>query len=235
MSGVVLAPVCNLDNYLSAPISYGPVSDYYRILGVSGCANAGEIHRAYWKLARQMLDAGDAADIRLRVIRRAYYTLGDSERRREYDTTLRGAIEITNTPNATGCLGRDDLLPDEIAVDFPSMANVVERMRASFFGVEGGEDGSIHRTEVELTACQADRGARVPIDFLVRHTCPICGGRGEMWPETCGICRGTGAGLLRHQLQLQVPPGVRHGTRLRVSVTPPHAPETHVEVRIAIQ
>lgn len=130
--------------------------------------------------------------------------------------------------------GRDEWPWDEIVVDFLSMAAVIGRMRKSFFGVAADESCSTHRAEIELTVRQADHGARVPLNLLVRQTCPVCGGRGEVWTEACAVCAGTGAGLLPHQLQLRVPPGVSHGTRVRFSVTPPYASETHVEVRIAI-
>lgn len=126
-----------------------------------------------------------------------------------------------------------DLPGDDIVVDFPSMAGVVAGMRRSFFDAADRDRGT-HMAVVRLTPKEAGEGARVPIDLPVRQTCPMCGGRGEVWSEHCGICAGTGAGLLSQRLDLRVPAGVHDGTRLRFSVTPPFAPETHVEVRIAI-
>lgn len=126
-----------------------------------------------------------------------------------------------------------DLPGDDVVVDFPSMAGVVAGMRRSFFDAEDEGRGT-HTAVVRLTPKEAGEGARVPIELPVRPTCPMCGGRGEVWSERCGICAGTGAGLLSHRLDLRVPAGVHDGTRLRYSVSPPFAPETHVEVRIAI-
>lgn len=126
-------------------------------------------------------------------------------------------------------------LDDEVAMDFPSLAPMLPRMREAFFAADGGRGVTTRRAEVELTARQAGRGVRVPLDLTVRHTCPACGGRGESWTDRCGLCGGSGAGLLSHRLRIRVPPGVRHGARLRYSITPPHAGETHVEVRIAVQ
>ena len=143
-------------------------------------------------------------------------------------------FERRTTNNRERAGTRDDWLSDEVVVDFPSMARVVGRMRASFFGTDDHELRSIHTAHVQLTPREADEGIRVPIDLPVRHTCPMCGGRGEVWSETCGVCAGTGAGLVPHHLHLHVPPGVHNGTRLRFCVTPPFAPETHVEVRIAV-
>ena len=133
-------------------------------------------------------------------------------------------------PGGTG----DDWLLDEIVVGFPSMVGLVEQMRVSFFGSDAGGSGETHTAEVKLTVREAGEGVEVPMDLPVRPTCPVCGGRGEVWPETCGMCAGTGGGLLSHQFQLRVPAGVRHGTRLTYCVTPPFASETQLEVRIAI-
>ena len=128
-----------------------------------------------------------------------------------------------------------DWLCDDIVVDFPSMAGVVAGMQRSFFDAGDDAEGcATHTAEVRLTPKEAGEGVRVPIDLPVQQTCPMCGGRGEVWSESCGLCAGTGAGLLPHRLDLRVPAGVHDGTCLRFSVSPPFAPETHVELRIAI-
>ena len=115
-----------------------------------------------------------------------------------------------------------------------TMAHIVPRMCAAFLGGEA-EVGETHTTHVELTPKEALKGVRIPFDLPVRSTCPMCGGRGEIWTEPCGVCGGTGAGRLSHQFHLRVPPGVRHGMCLRFSVTPPFSAKAHVELRIAIQ
>lgn len=127
------------------------------------------------------------------------------------------------------------VLDEETAIDFPSMAPIVARMRDAFFADTRDRDVATRRAEVELTPRQADQGVRVPLDLTFQHTCPACGGRGESWTDPCSLCDGSGAGLLSHRLHFRVPPGVRHGTCLRYSITPPHAFETHLEVRIAVQ
>ena len=129
---------------------------------------------------------------------------------------------------------REVPLADEVAVDFPSMSTVVARMREAFFAGADDREVVTRRAQLDLTARQAHEGVRVPLDLTVGHTCPICGGRGELWADPCDLCDGSGAGLLSHRLHFPVPPGVRHGTRLRYSVTPCNAAETHIEVRINV-
>ena len=145
-----------------------------------------------------------------------------------------GASVADRRPAAAGGSPSAGPPPDEVVIDFPSMAPIVARMRDAFLAAAGDFGADIRRADVALTAGQAGRGIRVPLDLTVRQTCPACGGRGESWADPCGLCGGSGAGLLPHRLHVRVPPGVRHGTRLRYSVTPPNAFETHIEVRIAV-
>ncbi len=131
---------------------------------------------------------------------------------------------------------RPCILADEVAVDFPSMRPIVERMRTAFLAGED-EAGVRHTrlTRFELTQQQALEGVSVPLELTVRHVCPACGGRGELQTGACGLCHGVGTGLLEHRFHVPVPPGVRDGACLRYAVAPLGAVETHVEVRIAVQ
>jgi molecular chaperone DnaJ len=53
--------------------------------------------------------------------------------------------------------------------------------------------------------------------FMVERTCPTCGGRGEVLEKPCKSCRGEGRVDLPQTLEVQVPPGVDTGTRLRIA------------------
>jgi molecular chaperone DnaJ len=197
--------------------------DYYEVLGVAPDAGAAEIKRAYRQLARRYhpdISGEDRTTVFLEVAR-AYEVLGDPQRRRSYDMALREST-----------LGRSDWLADEIAIDFPSVSSVLDRMRSSFFGAAAGAGLS---AEVELTPEEAFWGASVPLDIPLRQTCGDCGGRGEVWEQWCVTCSGDGDVSAAHALRLRVPAGVRAGTRFRFSVTPPGALPTTVEVRITVR
>ena len=201
--------------------------DYYEILGVSPDAGADEIKRAYRQLARRYHPdiSGDERGTIFLEVSRAYEVLNDPERRRAYDRSLRARVRGPVS-------GRADWFSDEVAIDFPSVANVLDQMRYAFFGVAPAVGLS---AEIVLSPQEAFWGTTVPLDVPLRQTCPQCGGRGETWQEWCGMCDGGGEVASRHEMRLRVPAGVREGARFRFSVMPPGAPHTVVEVRVSIR
>jgi hypothetical protein len=127
-----------------------------------------------------------------------------------------------------------DCFADEIAIDFPSVGHLVERVRDAFLGERAGGDDT-HTTEVSLSIRDASKGTVVGMEVPLRGTCAPCGGRGGTWIEPCPDCRGTGDSFVRHPVRLWVPAGVADGARLRFRVNAPHAAPLRVEVRVAIR
>lgn len=198
--------------------------DYYDVLGVAPDADADQIKRAYRQLARRYHPdiSGDDRALTFREVARAYEVLRHPDRRRTYDAVLRETQQS----------GRGGWLDDEVAIDFPSVSSVLDRMRSSFFGAEVPAELS---TEIELTPEEAFWGISVPLDIPLRQTCPACGGRGEAWEQWCVTCEGDGDVCAQHPMRLRVPAGVRPGARFRFSVMPPGDIPTLVEVRISVR
>ena len=201
--------------------------DYYDVLGVSPDAGAEEIRRAYRQLARRYHPdiSGDDRATAFLEASRAYEVLRDPGCRSSYDAILRARDGAARS-------GRAEWFSDEIAIDFPSVSNVLDSMRHAFFGVVPGASLS---AEIVLSPQEAFWGTTVPLDVPLRRTCPSCGGRGETWQEWCDACGGGGEVPSTHEMRLRVPAGVREGTRFRFSVMPPGAPHTFVEVRVSIR
>jgi hypothetical protein len=124
---------------------------------------------------------------------------------------------------------------DEVAIDFPSLDEAVERMRDAFLAPMNESD--VHpelSAELRISPREAFDGVTLPLDVPIRKLCLACGGRGEDWPEPCDKCDGTGHAMARHPVRLVVPARVQHGDRFCLSVCAPSASPTRVEVRIAI-
>ncbi len=199
--------------------------DYYDVLGVSPGAGAEEIRRAYRQLARRYHPdiSGDDRAAAFLEVSRAYDVLRDPDRRQSYDARRRVAMRPAPA--------RADWLGDEVAIDFPSVASVLEQMQDAFFGPSAVQMLS---ADIVLTPQEAFWGATLPLAVPLRRTCVRCGGRGETWNEWCAFCGGDGEIAVSHEMRLRIPAGVREGTRFRFSVASPAAPHTLVEVRIRI-
>jgi hypothetical protein len=120
---------------------------------------------------------------------------------------------------------------DEVAIDFPSVALAVDRIRRAFLV---DERPVTHRASIRLSPRDVAAGATVPLEVPVRCTCACCGGRGESWTERCARCHGLGTERLRHLLQVTVPAGVIDGARFYFTVTPRQHPPTRVELRVFV-
>ena len=125
---------------------------------------------------------------------------------------------------------------DEVAIDFPSLDEAVERMRDAFLAPMLEND--VHpelSAELRISAREAFDGVTLPLDVPIRKLCSACGGRGEDWPERCDKCDGAGHAIARHPVRLIVPARVHDGDRFSLSVCAPSASPTRVEVRIAVR
>lgn len=131
--------------------------------------------------------------------------------------------------------GAHDCFQEEIAIDFPSVGGLVERVREAFLAGDDREcDGTVRR-EVRLSGREARRGTIVPLDLPIKGTCRCCGGRGEVWTEPCEACCGSGDSFVSHPIRVSVPPGVPDGARFRFRVNAPHVAPFRVELRVAIR
>jgi len=198
--------------------------DYYQVLGVSPNARADEIRRAYRQLARRYHPdiSGDDSSTAFRAATEAYEVLGDPRRRRHHD-----AASAPARPADV-----DEWRDDEIAIDFPSIDGLLDRMRSAFFGPLTSP--SALSAEIVLTPHEAFFGAVVPLRVPVRTVCEACGGRGETWLDPCPRCDGSGEAVASCHVRLEVPAGVRPGTVIRFAVSPGASPVTFIEARIAI-
>jgi hypothetical protein len=120
---------------------------------------------------------------------------------------------------------------DEVAIDFPSMAPAVDRIRSAFTAPERSTPMS---ASIHLSPYEARRGATLPLDVPVCCVCRTCGGRGESWAELCVQCAGTGSETVRHQVHVSVPAGVSNGALFRFTVAPRHHPATRIELHVRV-
>ncbi len=75
--------------------------------------------------------------------------------------------------------------------------------------------------------------------FIVERTCPTCNGQGRTVRNPCRVCSGAGTVQRERSLQVQIPPGVEDGTRIRLAgegeAGGPGAPAGDLYVHVAIR
>jgi DnaJ-class molecular chaperone len=121
---------------------------------------------------------------------------------------------------------------EDVAIDFPSTARVVDRIRASFFG-EHGAAGLV--AEISISRDEAQAGADVPLMLPIRRVCPTCGGRGEVWLESCTPCAGSGELVAPRHIRVSLPAGTEDGAHFRFALTSQGAPATAIEIRVIVR
>jgi DnaJ-class molecular chaperone len=207
--------------------------NYYIVLGVPRTENSSGIRTAFRQLAKRYhpdrAGAGEAA--RFREIAEAYETLSDPERRRLYNHTLDEA-ERPATPVAEPLSSRtvwpnpEPLVrePRSLSGDYgsigPSFGELYEGFARNFtgLGVPKGKRLEAIDVEVLLSAEEALRGVVVPIAVPVLRRCQICGGSGKDWLFPCFRCGQRGFFEREETIEIELPPFLRSGTIVDVSL-----------------
>lgn len=164
--------------------------DYYEVLGLDRGASAGDVKKAYRRLAMKHhpdRNAGDgAAEEKFKEASEAYEVLSDAEKRGAYDRFGHAGVD----PNAGGGFNGasfSDVFGDVFGDIFAGAT--AGRGRRS---VQRGAD---LRYGLELDLEQAVGGDSVEIRIPSLAACDPCDGSGAApgtRPETCPECRGNG-------------------------------------------
>jgi molecular chaperone DnaJ len=171
--------------------------DFYIVLGVERGAPAGEIKRAYKRLARRLhpdINPGDReAAARFRQVLDAYETLMDPDRRRRYDAGQLG--QAAEDGRSFGFAGFDfsNRVHAERTTTFGDLFEEVLSKRARPADAAGEHGADIH-ARTTLTFEEAWRGVQRAVTVTRQDTCRACSGSGfQRVAETrCVSCEGAG-------------------------------------------
>ena len=168
--------------------------DLYEVLGVSRDANASDIKKAYYRLAKQYhpdLNHGNKeAEEKFKEAAQAYQILSDEEQRARYDRFgLEGLRGGGGGPGGAGFGSVEDI--------FSAFGDIF----GDFFGgrTSGGRQrqarGADIRVDLQLSFAEAVWGASKDIKVQRDIACETCAGSGAKpgtKPETCNTCNGRG-------------------------------------------
>ena len=204
------------------------MKDYYQILGVGEDITAAALKKTYRKLAQQYHpdknDGDSSAAERFKNISEAYATLGDPQKRAEYDARRSGHFGIGSAFEFAGGLGSifADLFghggtrppPDpqiNLNISLSEIkAGGMERLLAFDNAVKCEECGG--RGCDEAAPCAVCRGhgqvqqsSRQHHSFFQRIVkCSACQGRGKIILNPCTHCRGEGSVVKRETYHISV-------------------------------
>ena len=217
------------------------IKDYYDVLGVKRGASDNEIKQAYRKLARKFhpdLNSGDkVAEEKFKELQEAYDVLSDPENRKLYDqhgenwrAVKAGAgvpppgwegaqRSARRTGPSAGGFDFGDFDFGSFRSEGAGGFDVFEEMFGGARrgrGRRSGRGGDIE-AELELSLEEAHRGGRRTLEMQVAEPCPTCGGTGLKDGKPCETCRGSGQVLRPKTIEVNIPPGVRDGSTIRLA------------------
>ena len=186
--------------------------DFYQVLGVSSTATQDEIKKQYRKLAKKYhpdTNPNDAkAAERFKEISEAYQTVGDAEKRKQYDQMRQlgafggGFGGGGRSPGARGAPGggfQSGTINIE-DLDLGGLGGLGDLFGSMFGGAgrarsRGPERGQDVETTLEVPFRTAALGGSVPVQLEVTEQCPTCNGSGGAPGatfSTCPECHGRG-------------------------------------------
>ena len=196
--------------------------DFYAVLGVPASASQDEIKKQYRKLAAKHHPDKNPNDPKaadtFKAISEAYQTLGDAEKRKQYDQMRQlGAFGGFGTrgPGARSTGARGAGGPSSGGpnihfedLDLGSMGGLggLGDMFSSMFGVGGSraaggarprgpQRGQDVESTLEIPFRVAAQGGKVPVELDLNEECPTCHGTGAAPGAkmvTCEECKGRG-------------------------------------------
>jgi molecular chaperone DnaJ len=185
--------------------------DLYAVLGLSKGASAGEIKKAYRKLARELHPDQNKnnpeAEARFKQVSEAYSVLGNESRRKEYDEARELFATAGSNPgfNAGFSARRPGPGAEGVQFDFGDIFGAQDGelgdllggifTRSSRGSTSGARRGRDVETEISIDFTAAVEGTTVPLRLSTEQPCASCAGTGAKagsTPRTCPSCTGTG-------------------------------------------
>jgi len=192
--------------------------DYYAVLGVPASASQDEIKKQYRKLAAKHHPDKNPTDPKaadtFKAISEAYQTLGDAEKRKQYDQMRQlgafggfgGGPRGAGTRSAGGAPpGGPNVRFDEFDIGgLGGLGDIFSSMFGGGGGPRGGPSGARSRgpqrgqdveSTLEIPFRTAALGGKVPVELDLNEECGTCHGTGAAPGAklvTCEECKGRG-------------------------------------------
>lgn len=206
--------------------------NFYQILGVSENATSDDIKKAYRKLAKENHPDAGGDENKFKKISVAYDTLGDEEKRLQYDNQRK---------NPFGGFGNVEDMFNQMFNGRRNNQNARRTHTSNItvnIGVldsyKAGKQTLSYRRQSMCDPCQGTGGDRKTCNNcggtgnivrqvgsgmfvqLIQMACDVCGGSGSKLINPCFLCSGVGSKPEMKTIDISVPHGVDNGQFLRL-------------------
>lgn len=192
--------------------------NYYEILGVIPESDIAAIKSAYRKLARKFHpDVNPQGARKFKEISKAYDTLSDETKRKQYDT-LNGIFKAEAPKEEPEQEKSQNKAPQK---NTEKNHKNFSKMFESLFETPKQEapkpiNGEDINTDVTISLADAVHGAERTINVVHTVLCPRCKGRKFVNGAKCTVCSGSGEYSQHKRISVKIPPNVKNGAKLRL-------------------
>ncbi|CAN8304049.1 unnamed protein product [Cochlearia groenlandica] len=174
------------ERYIHATgISFSSARNHYDVLGVSPKATREEIKKSFHELAKKYHPDTNknnlSAKRKFQEIREAYETLGNSERREQYDK-----LRYRNPDNINNSGGHSESF--RRAYNQSNFSDSFQKIFSELFEGETNQVASDIRVELSLSLSEAAKGCTKRLDFDAFVFCDSCDGLGHPPDAAMGVC-----------------------------------------------
>jgi len=213
-------------------------SDFYVVLGISRNANTDKIKRAYRKIVKQYHP--DTSDVeqspeKFHEVQEAYETLVDVQKRKQYDSELLTQKVPIRTAGVKEAVSMRRSVFDEIDQHTSFADDFLEGFLPGFFHKERSR-ALIKDMYLEaiLSPREAHEGGMYPITIPVIESCPRCQKSGFWNDFFCPVCFGYGRIHSKREFFLTIPPNMKHGTEISLSLEDIGLTNVRLNIRVFV-
>lgn len=215
------------------------LTDYYLLLGVERGANLSQIRRAYLACCRQFdPDDAAAASPLFEEMSAAMRTLAQSMDRADYDDRLQASDASQANEAARPPLLREEAIDlfDSYQTHKPSAEEITDDIekRTSDQASRKSHPPRAVNLELLLSPAEAAAGGRVSVTVPISRACSVCAGTGSAGYFSCDACGGHGMLWNQHPVEVLIPPHVRGGTVIPVSLNHLGARNLYLNIHVRV-
>jgi len=195
--------------------------NYYEILGVTPDSDIAEIKAAYRKLARKYHpDVNPEGGKKFKEVSRAYDTLSDFEKRKQYDI-INGFFKSAKRPELENeeqikeePKKKNDKKTEKVFTDiFNSIFDGQNERKESTPQPQNGDDIN---ADVIISMSESVTGTTKTVNVVHTELCPRCKGRKFVNGNKCTVCNGAGEYTQYKRINVKIPANVKNGSKLRI-------------------